>query len=200
MKLTLFIIVFIVSITLSFGQTVIRSDNETVEAFVKRIIPDTTILVHPVIETNVWDSAAKAIIVFYRDDDKKDINTGANAITGYVYLPLEKNAYRTIRIGTIEEDGGDPEVISVFFANADKDKTPELIVLVKHEQRHYDYGGAFYGAFIYDNPDSNPYLRYFGDLSAKFMGCECSWREGREEKAKYKTAKEVKAGLKKMGF
>lgn len=200
MRSTLFFIAFIFSVAFSFGQTLQRVGSETAEAFVKRIMPDTTELVHPIIETNVWDSAAKAIIAFYGYDDKKDINTGFNTITGYVYLPLGKNAYRAIQFGTIDEEGGYPEVISVFFANADKDKAKELVVLVMHEQRHYDYSGAFYGVFIYDNPDTNSTLRYFGDLSAKFRGCECGWREGKEEKAKYKTANEVKAGLKKMGY
>ena len=40
-------------------------------------------------------------------------------------------------------------------------------------------------------------------LSEKFWGCECFWGEEEKRKpetAKFKTAKDVKAGLKKMGF
>jgi hypothetical protein len=200
MKRSLLLIVSLVIGTLSFAQTVTRGDHETTEAFIKRIIPESTELVHPIIETNVWDSAAKAILVFYGYDDPKDINAGFNTITGRLYVPLGKGSYRTIPFGPIEENGGYPEVISVFFANADKDKAKELVVLVKHDQRHYDYSGAFYGAYIYDNPGTDSTLTYLEDLSEKFNGCECGWREGKEETAKYKTASEVKAGLKKMGY
>jgi len=188
----------------SFGQTVKRQDSETTETFIKRLTPDTTQLVHQIIETNAWDTTSKAIIAFYGYDDSSDINTGFNEIAGHLYLPIGQNNYRDISFGPIGEDGGYPEIISVFFANADRDKAKELIVICKYEQRHYDYGGEFYETFIYDNPvDNTDHLTYFNALSEKFWGCECAWREEEKRKpetAKYKTAKEVKAGLRKIGF
>lgn len=184
----------------SFGQTVKRQDNESVKAFIKRLMPDTTELVHPIIETNTWDAASKALIAFYGYDDTNDINTGFNKISGHLYLPTGQNSYRDVSFGPIEEDGGYPEIISVFFSNADKDKAKELIVLCKYDQRHYDYSGAFYETYIFDNPNQQNELTYFSKLSEKFLGCECGWRTGKTEKAKYKTAKEVKAKLKQLGF
>jgi hypothetical protein len=115
-------------------------------------------------------------------------------------LPVGKNSYRDVSFGPIEEDGGYPEIISVFFANADKDKARELIVLCKYEQRHYDYEGDFYETFIFDNPSKQNELTYYHRLSKKFFGCECGWRNGKTQIAKYKTAKEVRAELKKLGF
>ena len=112
--------------------------------------------------------------------------------------------YTKILIDTITPDGGDPEIISVFFANADKDIEKELIVLCKYPQVHYDYGGDFYETFIYDTPTTKvKRLKYFKELSEKFWGCECDWREEnnrKPEKAKYKTAKSIKIRLKQMGY
>jgi hypothetical protein len=186
---------------LSFGQTLKRQDNETAEMFVKRLMPDTFELAHPVIETNTWDTTSKAIITFYGYDDPKDINGGYNVIFGHVYLPTRENNYRDISFGPIKEDSGYPEIISVFFANADKDKRKELVILCKYDQRHYDYNGEEYETFIFDNPtEQKTKLTYLEAISNKFFGCDCGWRTGKTEKAKYKTAKEVIAGLKKMGY
>ena len=200
MRYTLIFIATIFAAFASYGRTVKRQDNETVEAFIKRLMPDTTELAHQIIETNTWDMTTKSIIVFYGYDDSSDINTGFNKIFGHLYLPTGQNNYRDISFGPIEEDGGYPEIISVFFANADKDKSKELIVLCKYEQRHYDYDGEFYETFIFDNPQPQNQLTYFEKLSEKFWGCECGWRNGKTETAKYKTAKDVKAKLKQLGF
>lgn len=200
MKYALIILVTIFVTSVSFGQTVKREANETAEIFAKRLKSDTTELAHPIIETNTWDTTAKAIIVFYGYDNPTDEGVAFNKILGHLYLPVEQDNYRDIAFGPIEEDGGYPEIISVFFANADRDKEKELIVLCKYDQRHYDYNGEFYETFIFDNPNQQKNLTFFKKLSDKFYGCECGWRNGRIEKAKYKTAKEVKAGLKKMGF
>jgi hypothetical protein len=190
MRHTLIFIATIAITIVSFGQTLKRQDNEAAETFVKRLKPDTTELAHPIIETGFSDRTGKSIIAFYGFDDPKDVNTGNNKIFGHLYLP----------VGKIEEDGGYPEIISVFFANADKDKARELIVLCKYEQRHYDYEGDFYETFIFDNPSKQNELTYYHRLSKKFFGCECGWRNGKTQIAKYKTAKEVRAELKKLGF
>ena len=157
-------------------------------------------LAHPVIETNVWDSSSKSILALFGYDDTTDINVGYNAIYGHLYIPVGPNTYRNVNFGPITEDGGYPEVISVFFANADKGKEKELIVMCKYWQKHYDYDGDFYETFIYSHPGKDDALTYFKELSEKFWGCECGWREGKTEVAKYKTAKEVRRQLLKMGF
>lgn len=202
-KLMRHALIFIVTIftTLTVvGQTLIRQYEETAEMFANRSKPDTTELAHPVIETSIWDTDGKAIIAFYGYDDPKDVNTGFNKVFGHVYMPVGQNIYRDISFGPIEEDGGYPKIISVFFANADNDNSKELIVLCKYDQRHYDYSGEFYETFIFDNPSAGNELPYFNKLSEKFFGCECGWRDGKVKTAKYKTAKAVKAGLVNMGY
>jgi hypothetical protein len=182
------------------GQTIQRLNNETVDSFIKRLMPDSTELAHPVIETDVWGRSAKAIIVFYGYNDPKTGNIGYNKIFGHLYFPTGENIYRDISFGPIEEDGGFPEIMSVFFSNADKDSAKELIVLCKYDVRHYDVNGDYYTTFIFDNPGDKKQLTYFEKLSQKFSGCECGWRTGEREVAKYKAAKSINAGLKRMGY
>jgi hypothetical protein len=200
MRHILILIATILTAFVSFGQTAKRQDNETVEAFIKRLMPTNTELAHPIIETNTWDTTAKAIIAFYGYDDPSDENIGFNKIFGHLYLPTGQNNYRDISFGPIEEDGGYPEIISVFFANADNDKPKELIVLCKYEQQHLDYEGEFYETFIFDNPQQQNQLTYFEKLSETFWGCECDRANGKKETAKYKTAKDIKTKLIALGF
>ncbi len=195
-----FSIAAVFSMIVSFGQSFTRENNETIESFVSRIKPISVTIAHPVIETNTWDSSAKAIIALYGYEDTSSSNSGFTKIVGHLYFPIGINKYRDYNFGPIEEDGGYPEVLSVFFANADKDPQKELILLCKYEQRHYDYNGTFYETFIFDDPAQKLKLPLFEKLSEQFYGCECGWRTGKVEIAKFKTAKEVRAGLKKLGF
>ncbi|MBC7846497.1 MAG: hypothetical protein H7Y10_08405 [Flavobacterium sp.] len=190
----------------SYGQ-IIRNENESAEMFANRIKPDSTIIVHTVFEMKQLDTSKNVIIAFYEKTiyEVKQMDTYVDRseykeIDGIMYVPISVNQYKKIAIGSILADGGDPEIISVFFANADKDKNKELIVLSKIDQRHYDYGGAFYETYIFDYSKAKNEFKYLDKLSELFWGCECGWREGRKEKAKYKTASEIKAKLKKMGY
>ena len=79
----------------------------------------------------------------------------------------------------MEKDGGYPEILSVFFANADVDAAKELIILCKYPQSHADYNGDFYEIFIFDNPSPTTQLTYSKKTSDKFTACECEWSEGK---------------------
>jgi hypothetical protein len=186
--------------TLAQGQMLQQQKDETIEHFVNRIKPNTRELAHPVLETTVWGTGQKTIIVLYGYDDYRDANTGYNKIDGHLYIQESEGRYKDICFGPIEENGGYPEILSVFFANADKDAAKELIILCKYPQQHYDYGGAFYETFIFDNPAQKPNLVYLDKVSKQFYGCECGWRNGKTEVAKYKTAAAVKTSLKNMRF
>lgn len=186
--------------TYSRSQDIIRLENENSETFMNRIIPDSMQFAHQIIETKNWDTLSGVIIVFYGYDDTNDINIGFNQIYGHAFLSQDSIKYRDISFGPIFEEGGMPEIISISFANADKDKVKELLVLCTYDQKHYDYSGTFYETFIFDNPDKSDKLHFFNDLSERFYGCECSFRNGQVKKAKYKTIKEIKKQLSKMGY
>jgi hypothetical protein len=207
MRHILIIIATLFSLSVSFGQSLIRQENETVEMFASRLKPDSTEIAHTVIETLELDTTKRVIIAFYKKTihEVKQMATYIDhsqydIILGYMFMPTSENNYERILIDTIPPDGGDPEIISIFFANADKDKNNELTVLCKYEQRHYDYDGEFYETYIFDYFKDKKKFNYLSKLSETFWGCECGWRNGKTQKAKYKTANDVKAKLKKLGF
>ncbi len=207
MRHTLIFIAEFFITSLSFGQTLSRQYNETVEMFANRVKPSYTDIAHTVIETKQLDTNKNAIIAFYyqRITDAGQMLSYAGEsyheiILGYLFLPKTNSNYEKILIDTIPEDGGETEIISIFFANADRDKNNEIIVLCKDEQRHYDENGYIYETYIYKYDKIKKSFKYLSKLSETFWGCECDFRDGKIKRAKYKTAKEVKARLKKLGF
>jgi hypothetical protein len=92
----------------------------------------------------------------------------------------------------------------VFFANADKDETKELIVICSWLQRHADFSGTLYGTFVFRAPlpNTTPTKLTFLEGVSKQLdgGCDCERSDGTKEKVKYKTAAEIKTALKKLGF
>ena len=187
------------STALAQGQTIQRKQTETAAQFVARLKPRARQLAHPALETTAW-GGQKAIIALYGYDDPADANIGNNRIDGHLYLQQSAGRYRDIFFGPIEEDGGYPDILSVFFGNADADAAKELFILCKYPQSHADYNGDFYETFIFDNPGPKSRLIYLKKTSEKFTGCECDWADGKTEVAKYKTAAAVKARLKSIGF
>jgi len=99
MRYTLIFAVTIFAMSVSNGQTIRRQETESTEAFIKRVMPDTTELAHPLIETRTWHATSKAIIAFYGYDDPRDMNSGYNLIFGQLdkvseYLLMEKGGGR----------------------------------------------------------------------------------------------------------
>ena len=146
---------FCLSATLVRGQTSPLSRQEDIMDVINRLKPDGYKLAHPALETTVWGNGQRTIIALYGHDDATYVMT-FNKIEGHLYREVAPGIYRDITFGPIEEDGGYPEVLSVFFANADASK--ELIVLCKYPQQHYDYEGNFYGTFIFDSPGQKAQL------------------------------------------
>ncbi len=195
------------------GQTklVRRLPDESKKAFAKRIGPDSTEMDTTVIETKIWDSTKTVLIAFYYRTVKKSIQEKTyidhyelNFLIGYLYIPGDKeDSYYPVLIDSIPDEGGAPELSSIFFVHAHLDGSKAIAVLVTYNQIHYDYDGTIYETHIYDAPSLTsppPRLNYLKQLSEPFDGCECGFRDGREEKAKYKTAGDVKKELKRLGY
>jgi hypothetical protein len=135
------------------------------------------------------------------------IGSGERAHSGIALVALEEQAggaYRRIAVTTAEEDGGDPEIAAIGFANADRDPAKELIVILAWPQIHYDYGGSFYEVQILDTPRRGaPRLARLDALSKHFGdGCDCDFRDGhrKPEHYRYKTIAAVKAELHRLGY
>lgn len=197
--------ILLLSATLSFGQVVERFDNETPEQFITRFQPENSISPENVIVT-IWNTTP-VIIAFYDQtytlDSNKTHREEYHRIIAVAFMQERTNSYRKILIDIIENEGGTPHIDTVFFANADKDIQKELILIVSWPVRHYDVNGTLYETFIYNDLPSNTqttpkYLQY---ISEKLSGgCNCNWRDGTHKKAKFKTAADVKRGLKRLRY
>lgn len=115
----------------------------------------------------------------------------------------EDAGLKSIKVAEVGPDGGDPEIASIGFANADHDPAKELIVLLEWPQSHYDYGGSFFEVWLYDDPKpGQSALVKLDKLSEHFgFGCECSFRDGRkDEHYRFKTIAAVRGELKRLGY
>jgi len=196
----LFLLLTFFSTTLCLGQPYQRFNGESNEDFVKRITR-TTSLSYAVIETNEWDPTHKSLIYFLPFGKKK----GEAAIIGYVLVPKSMMTYRKILIDTFFQEGGDPGIENVFFANADKDKERELIIMIRWPQDHPGAGivGTLYGTHIFDDPSptiEEYQLKFFKALSEKLDGGFEGKRNSETVKADFKNAVQIRAGLRKLGY
>lgn len=203
LRFALLLLAFFLWTPFSYAEEVRRLQNETLEDFAKRNGPPQAELTHTVIETEAWDKQ-KTVIAFYIIKIKLNDGTPATQVDGYLFIPKSTNTYEKILIYNFEEEGDTPQIEAVFFANADKDKAKELIVICSYLQRHYDVNGTLYRTFIFDDrrPGANQTrLSFLEDVSERVSGsCDCEWRDGKKKSSKYKTAASVKLGLKKLGF
>lgn len=192
--------------TFSFGQIVQRQDNETAEQFAERQKPENSTLTHKVLETK-WNGLP-VVISLYDQTYKLPIQNDPDQqtyhkIVGAVFIQLDKNNYSETTFGTIDTEGGDPTIETVFFANADTDKAKELIIIASWEQRHYDVSGTLYGTYVFDYELTSATLewKFLEEISRKLDGgCECNWNDGTSKQAKFKTASEVKNELTRLGY
>jgi hypothetical protein len=203
LRFVLLLLTFFLWIPCSYGEEVRRLENETLEDFAKRNGPPQSELTHTVIETKAWNKQ-KIVMAFYIVKFKLKDGTPATQVDGYLFMPRSANTYDKILIKHFEEEGDTPKIEAVFFANADKDKAKELIVLCSWGQLHHDFSGTLYYTFVFDDlrPGAHPAeLNFLEGVSDRVSGgCECEWSGGAKKRSKYKTAASVKAGLNKLGF
>lgn len=194
--------------TLSFGQIELlpRKENETVEQFAERQKPENSTLVHTVLKTK-WNENPVIISLYdityklplQNDPDQQTYHK----IEGFVFSQVDKNTYSKVTFGTIDTEGGDPTIETVFFANADNDKAKELVIIASWEQHHYDVSGTLYGTYVFDNEtiEKTIDLKFLEEISKKLDGdCECTWSDGTNKKSKFKTALEVRQELIRLGY
>lgn len=106
------------------------------------------------------------------------------------------------RVTAIEEEGGPPEIAAIGFANADRDRALELVVIATWPQKHYDYEGSFYEVRLFDDlKPGQAELRPLNALTAHFgLACDCDWRDGTHKRYRFKTINAVKSELRRLGF
>ncbi len=124
-------------------------------------------------------------------DDEDDV-----ILTAFVRAD---DGYHVIHVDTLEDEGGPADIAAIAFANADKDKARELILLVTWPQVHYAVYGAFYEVHVFDDLDAG--AKPLTAISKHFgLGCECSFDDGREETYRFKTVTAIRGELSRMGY
>ncbi|NWK95616.1 hypothetical protein DM806_08015 [Sphingobium lactosutens] len=108
-----------------------------------------------------------------------------------------------VRVTVGEQKGGAPRIAAIGFANADRDKAKELIVILAWDIRHYDVSGTLYDVRILD--DWKPGQRALSPVKAagrlfKHYECDCGRRDGPDMIAKFQTIAAVKQALKRAGY
>ncbi len=184
----------------SSNEAVKRLATETAQQFAERNAPPESETVHTV-ETEAW-GVKKTVMAFYKVSGKTADGTAITQVDGYLFMPESADTYRKILIYNFEEEGDTPKIEAVFFANADKDKTQELVVITSYQVSHYDVSGKLSSTYIFDDvrPGTSPAkLNYLEAISEKVSGgCDCTYRDGKTKGTKkFQTAAQVRAGLKK---
>lgn len=194
--------------TLSFGQIelVPRKDGETIEQFAERQKPENSTLVHKVLETK-WNGNSTIISLYdiiYKLPEQNDPDQQTyHKIVGFVFFKLDKNSYSKVALETVDTEGGNPSIETVFFANADDDEAKELIIIASWQKRHDEVNGTLYRTYVFDNEtvEKTLDLQFLEEISEKlYGGCECTWSDGTSKKAKFKSKKEAKNELIRLGY
>lgn len=188
-------------------QNLKKQINPTARQIAENFKPEKSEIVHQVIETKVWGKK-NVIIVFYEtkyiDSESTTTPYERQFVEGYLLIPDSKNKYQKVLIYKFEDDNVATIVNSVFFANADNDTEKELIILTTCSHRlQYLYDGIEYSTYVFDNFDMKEppkEMTFLHDISGKLQGGFEGEREEGLSKADFKTASEVKAELKKLGY
>ncbi|MCI0654072.1 MAG: hypothetical protein L0Y39_06300 [Methylococcaceae bacterium] len=180
------------------ASSLTRLAGETTQSFAIRNAPPRAKLIRPLLESKAPGHASDSLVAFYESEiDRR--GQSYRSIVGYLYVSRSRDVYRRLLIDTFEAEGGDPQIESLFFADAGGEKRSKLIIICSWPQVHYDFRGKLYATFVYEVPgtDSNASkLKIDHELSQKLEGgCECEWRDGTKTTAKFKTENEVKTAL-----
>jgi hypothetical protein len=133
--------------------------------------------------------------------------TGSGDMAERPVVMLEQEAdgrYPKIDVTQGEQEGGEPVVKAIGFANADRDKAQELIVLLAWPVEHLDVNGTMYEVRIFDDAASPAItkLTYLEKVSKHFEvdTCDCTRNGEPDVHFAFKTIARIKAELKKLGY
>jgi hypothetical protein len=178
--------------------------NESTKDFAARYAPnDASDVVH-VASASAWHHDKPVIVAFYQypvsyADKSKNYGDSPNEseVLGIIFVPVNATEYKKFEIDGYGPEGANAEINSFFFAKTDRSSDEKLFVMVSWHTNN----GVLYSAHIYEKPQLNSSeskLVYLEQLSQTFgMECDhCSVDPSRP--AKFKTAADVKAELKRL--
>ncbi|MCI0487354.1 MAG: hypothetical protein L0229_12235 [Blastocatellia bacterium] len=154
----------------------VRRSDESLQDFAMRIIPSGKKLVHQALEGNFGPSGANLVILFGDEEFKP--------FTGWVLAPV-KGRYEKFVLPEPEYSYSMEEVKAVFYANADRDKERELLILSECYTGVGPTGAQpFYQTRVYDWNGNG--FSYRGKVSEKIGNAS--------------NARQVRSKLKALGF
>jgi hypothetical protein len=174
------------------------NSKESIEDFAARFAPNDASEVVHVASASVWGLAKPVIVAFYQVAESNDVGTPKDVL-GVIFVPINSNQYERFKIDVYGPEGVAAQINSVFFAKTDKTSDAKLFVLVSWPANN----GALYETLIYEKPEKNSkenMLIRFNKFNNTF-GVECDYcpsSDHPDKAAKYKTAADVKAELKKL--
>jgi hypothetical protein len=173
----------------SWSDTTMRNSGESNENLVNRLIPGGASITHGVIKTTEWHFQSPALIAFYEHEDN---------VVGLILVPTSKNKYEILEIDTYGPEGANAEIKSIFFAKSEMKEEKKMFVIVSWSNN----SGTLYATYAYDRPQPNSGAEKLVPLVklSSIFGMECNYcpySGNPEEPAKYKTAADVKAELKR---
>jgi len=191
------------------APAVSRHPGESAAELVQRVRPGAT-LAYPVIETTDWLPGERVVLALFvetytlppeADPDQRE----QRRAMGHVYLPTGSGGYTDLPFGAgdFDTEGSSPHIEAVFLANADKDPQKELVVICSWEQVHADVEGTLYATAVYDlaTGEGGAALTKLPEVSdAVSGGCDCAWTNGTSKTARFKSARQVRRGLRKLGY
>ena len=199
----------VVSSVKLIGQTVKRIPGEPALQFVVRARPLYTEfpqeMATKIVETTEW-TPEPSIIAFYTQkfyiQEDGALPRDTYRTLAFMFVPNGKDTYKRVIIDTFVYNGLPVNITATFFANADSDRTKELVILAASTQRDKQAIGTLYMNRVYDNFGrlAPARLKRLDDASAKVQGGFDGVSAGTATKAKYKTQKEVTDALKKLGY
>ena len=129
-----------------------------------------------------------------------------NIVQAFAFVPgRQKRKCRRIQIGSIWPEGGDPEIGSVFFANADRDREKELLVLSSCRFNHRALGLSGWNSSVNVFDDLNHVqadtLPVLSKVADRLNSGSSGTREGEQDgTGVFGSAEAVKKRLKKLGY
>ena len=199
----------VVSSVKAYGQTVKRIPGEPALQFAVRARPLYTEfpqeMTSKVIETREW-TAEPSVIAFYSQkyyvQEDGALPHDNFRTLAFMFVPTGKDMYKRVFIDTFISGGRPVSIGAAFFANADSDNVKELIIMATSAQKDALGAGTQYINKVYDNFNrAIPLrLRRLDDATTKVEGGFDGNRDGKPQKPKYKTQKEIAEALKKMGY
>lgn len=175
-----------------------RAPGETALAFAERAL----VLVGGDEETHVVEARWNGRPAVFADFTQRGADgDDERALVALMRRPDGLYDRALVTIG--EQEGGEPEVIAIGFANADRDSADELAVMLRWPVQHLDVSGSLYEVRIFDDlkpGQARPaFLKSVSDRFAAHA-CDCGWSDGRRETYGFKTMALVKRELKRLGY